>query len=138
MIDIYCGCLGFQSHKEISNQSHVTIYSNNSQTSPLDLSKTSIRFPPSRRATSSDDSTSSPMDLFVDSSPIYSRQMSVDCSYEQPTILTAPKSEWHYRNKRDLAKGHIPFLSGDGPQRTPIRLKVSFSYEFVTVKQCHL
>ena len=64
--------------------------------------------------------------------------MSVDCSYDGPQILTGPKPEWHYRSTRDLAKEHIPFLSGDGPQRTPIRIKVSVYFlNLSLVKQCH-
>lgn len=133
MIHIYCGYSG-SSHSEISNQSYTTIYGNDSQTSPLDLSITSIRFPAIRRTTASDDSMSSSTDLSINNNNIYSRQISIDCSYDKPTILTPPKSEWHYRSKRDLAKEHIPFLPGDGPQRTPIRLKVSFSYEFIHCK----
>jgi hypothetical protein len=133
MIHIYCGYSG-SSHSEISNQSYTTIYGNDSQTSPLDLSITSIRFPAIRRTTAPDDPMSSSTDLSINNNNIYSRQISIDCSYDKPTILTPPKSEWHYRSKRDLAKEHIPFLPGDGPQRTPIRLKVSFSYEFIHCK----
>ncbi len=125
MIDIYCVCLG---------SSHGSIFGNDSQTSPLDLSRTSIHFPPSHQTVSIERSTSSSSDLSVKDSDNHSRQMSVDCSYNQPEILTPPKAEWHYRNKRDLAKGHIPFLSGDGPQRTPIRVMVSFLCKFVNCK----
>jgi hypothetical protein len=52
--------------------------------------------------------------------------MSIDYLYEEPKIVTQPKSEWHYRSIKDLAKKHIPFVSGDGPQRTPVRVRVSF------------
>ncbi len=112
---------------DISNQSHTIIHENDLQTSPLDLSQNSIRFPYVHQATSTDDLTTSPTDLPVKNNHMDSRQMSIDCSFEEPTILTPPKSEWHYRSTRDLAKKHIPLLAGEGPQRTPIVIKVSVS-----------
>jgi hypothetical protein len=98
------------------------------QTSPLDLSTTSTRFKFVPRSKSTDNPPSSPMELSIDDSPIVSRQTSRDFYYDEPIIVTHPKSEWHYRSIKDLAKKHIPFISGDGPQRTPIRIKVSFDY----------
>jgi len=111
---------------ENSNRSHAATYAYDSQTSPLDLSRTSTRFPFFHRSTSTDNSPSSPIDLSIKSSGIDTRQTSIGYLYEQPMITTQPKRKWHYRSIKDLAKKHIPFLSGVGSQRTPIRLKVSF------------
>lgn len=44
--------------------------------------------------------------------------------YDALEILTPPKKKWHYRNMKDLGKGGAPLLAGDGPQRTPIQVKV--------------
>jgi hypothetical protein len=66
------------------------------------------------------------MDSSENVSHIDNTQISVNYLYDEPIIITHPKREWHYRSIKDLAKKHIPFISGDGPQRTPIRLKVSF------------
>lgn len=42
-----------------------------------------------------------------------------------PEISIQPKSEVHARNMKELGKQEIPFLPGEGPQRTPIQVKVS-------------
>jgi len=50
-------------------------------------------------------------------------------SYAEPEIIIQPKEEWHRRYMRDVGKRKMPLLSGDGPQRTSIPVKVSyFSY----------
>ena len=41
-----------------------------------------------------------------------------------PKIAIQPKSKVHPRNMKELGKKEIPFLPGDGPQRTPIKIKV--------------
>jgi hypothetical protein len=61
--------------------------------------------------------------------------------YDAPEILTQPKSEWHYRNMKDLGKNRIPLLAGDGPQRTLIRVKVKhcfYSMKIEIEKQSHI
>ncbi|CAF3439891.1 unnamed protein product [Rotaria sp. Silwood1] len=55
---------------------------------------------------------------------ISDRQILANYTYEQPQIITEPKSDWHYRSLKDLLKNHIPLLSGEGPQRTPIRVQI--------------
>jgi hypothetical protein len=100
---------------------------NNSPPMPLDLSKTSTVYPFIPRSMSRDDPPMSPMDS-SDRNPYFiGRQMLEDIQYEAPEIIIQPKLEWHYRSMKDLEKKHIPFLSGDGPQRTPIRVRVSYS-----------
>jgi hypothetical protein len=91
---------------------------NSSPSLPLDLSKNSkqFRFQPL---------LSPPLDLSAKTTQFNYRQMSVDDVYEPPEIITQPKNEWHYRSIKDLAKKHLPYLAGNGPQRTPIRVKVS-------------
>lgn len=109
----------------------------NLQTPPIDFSRTGPYFPRPQQAVFVADLTPSPTDITPRISFTDSQQMSVDCSYEEPTIITPPKPEWHYRSTRDLAKKHIPFISGDGPQRTPIRIKVNilfFSRKFSSVE----
>jgi len=59
--------------------------------------------------------------------------MSVDDTYEPPEVITQPKREWHYRSIKDLAKNHLPYVAGNGPQRTPIRVKVSCSSFLYTI-----
>lgn len=103
----------------------MTISYNESPNSPLDLSKTSTRFPFVHRSTSNDNSSSSPINISEKTSYFKRKQMSIDDTYDPPEIITQPKEEWHYRSIKDLAKKHIPFISGDGPQRTPIRIKVN-------------
>jgi hypothetical protein len=111
---------------ENPNQSQARIFGNDSQDLPLDLSKTSTCVPFVHRSMSIDETPPSPVDLSIEPSHTYDRQISIDHLYEEPMILTQPKSEWHYRSMKDLAKNHIPLVSGEGPQRTPIRIKVSF------------
>ncbi len=125
MINICCVYLESLSNGNAS-RSHATTHINDSPTSPLDLSRTSTRFPFVHRSTSIEDSSPSPIDLSIKASYIDNRQMSIDYLYEKPMIMTQPKTQWHYRSIKDLAKKHIPFLSGNGPQRTPIRIKVKF------------
>jgi len=109
------------------HRSNAATYINESPTSPLDLSRTSTRFPFVHRSSSNDDSSPSPIiDLSVKDNYIDQRQISIYYLYKEPMIMIEPKADWHYRSIKDLAKKHIPFLSGDGPQRTPIRLKVCF------------
>ncbi|CAF3435200.1 unnamed protein product [Rotaria sp. Silwood1] len=55
---------------------------------------------------------------------ISDRQILANYTYKQPQIITEPKSDWHYRSLKDLLKNHIPLLSGEGPQRTPIRVQI--------------
>ncbi|CAF0963291.1 unnamed protein product [Adineta steineri] len=43
---------------------------------------------------------------------------------EAPSIRIQPNSDWHYRSIKDLASNHAPCLAGEGPQRTPIQVKV--------------
>lgn len=43
---------------------------------------------------------------------------------DEPEIITQPHAEWHYRNMKEFEKKKLPFLPGEGPQRTPIRIKV--------------
>lgn len=54
--------------------------------------------------------------------------MSIDDAFEPPEIITQPKREWHYRSIKDLAKQHLPYLAGSGPQRTPIRVRVPATF----------
>ncbi len=109
-----------------STQLPATTHDNDSPTSPLDLSRTSTRFPFISPSMSIDDTPPSPIDVSAKVNYVDKRQMSIDYSYQEPIILTQTKPEWHYRSMKDLAKKHIPFLSGVGPQRTPIRIKVNF------------
>ena len=48
--------------------------------------------------------------------------------YDAPEIVIQPKEEWHYQNMKDLAKNRLPLLADDGPQRTPIRVKVNHCF----------
>ncbi len=100
------------------DQSKLSRSPNVTQTSPLDLSKNSTQFPFRQRSPS-------PLDLSTTAIRNYSRQMSIDNAFEPPVIQTQPKCEWHYRSIKDLAKNHLPYLAGNGPQRTPIRVQVS-------------
>jgi len=91
---------------------------------PLDLSRTSTMFPFAHPSTPEEKPNPSTIFRLNRQNSLMERQMSVDYTYSPPTIIIQPKSEWHYRNMRDLASKHIPLLSGNGPQRTPIRLSV--------------
>ncbi|CAF0844256.1 unnamed protein product [Adineta steineri] len=84
---------------------------------PLDLSmkKKSFQYP---------DVPTSPLDLSIKSEQIINRQMSVDDPRLPPEILKQPKPDWHYRSIKDLASNHLPYLAGEGPQRTPVRVTV--------------
>ncbi|CAF4656537.1 unnamed protein product [Rotaria sp. Silwood1] len=101
----------------VDSQVHSITDSNDSQNSPLDLSKTGKFYRCLPR---------SPDVLCVKTNNTCDRQMLLSHLYDAPKLLTEPKLDWHYRSIKDLAKKHIPFLSGDGPQRTPIRITVSF------------
>jgi hypothetical protein len=90
-------------------------------TPPLDLSIPKRTNPLFERQTST-----SPLDLSTKPTQFNNRKMSVDDPYEPPEIITGPKTDWHYRSMKDLANKHLPCLAGNGPQRTPIRIKVSF------------
>lgn len=87
------------------------------QTSPLDLSRTGKLFHYPVRSPS-------PCECCRVSLPSYSRQVSVEIDIKPPRVITSPKREWHYRSIKDLAKNHLPYLSGIGPQRTPVRVTV--------------
>jgi len=102
-----------------SDQSKIPISPNGTQTSPLDLSTNNRQFLFRQQS-------SSPLDLSTTAIENGYRQMSIDDAFEPPIIITEPKSEWHYRSIKDLAKQHLPYLAGNGPQRTPIRVKVSY------------
>ena len=93
--------------------------------SPLDFSRTSktIRF---SHPKTPEKSTISP--FFKPKTASFFNQEPYSFRLEAPEILIQPKSEWHYRNIRDLANKHIPLLSGEGPQRTPIRIQVRFFF----------
>jgi len=91
-----------------------------SSTSPLDLSKSGPYFSYPQT------SYTSPLDLSMKPRRINDRQMSIENACEPPEIIIQPKSEWHYRSAKDLANNHLPLLAGNGPQRTPIRVKVNF------------
>lgn len=114
-LDNYNDADGDQSMTETSDDE--------SQNSPLDLSIHNRYF-------ENDSSSSLPLPLpehIPINIPVKSEfKMETDFLYDFPSILTQPKAEWHYRSIKDLAKHHIPLLSGDGPQRTPIRVQVSF------------
>lgn len=114
----------FQIHQQLSN----TPSASHSSMEPLDLSRNSTTVPFVHPPTP--DEKPNPATLFRASrqNSMIERQMSVEYSYDAPSILIQPKSEWHYRNLRDLASKHIPLLSGHGPQRTPIRVTVSYFY----------
>ena len=115
------------SGNETSSQSCFLNLNHESPTSPLDLSTTGPYRPFLLSPISNDNLWSLPLDLSVKTNYMINRQMSVSNLYEEPEIITEPKSDWHYRSIKDLSKRHIPLLSGDGPQRTPIRVQVSFS-----------
>ncbi len=42
-----------------------------------------------------------------------------------PIVTTEPKDEWHSRTIKELKNHKNPLLSGEGPQRTPIRVEVT-------------
>jgi hypothetical protein len=67
-----------------------------------------------------------PLDLSLKSTHVNQRSMAADNLLEAPRIITEPKTEWHYRSMKDLANKHLPCLAGNGPQRTPIRVSVSY------------
>lgn len=94
-------------------------------TSPLDLSMNSKTFKFVHPRTPEQTHTKSP--FMPTGKPDVGQTYPIMSSHallEPPRILIQPKTEWHYRNLRDLANKHIPLLSGDGPQRTPIRIHV--------------
>ncbi len=43
-----------------------------------------------------------------------------------PIVTTEPKDEWHSRTIKELKDHKNPLLSGEGPQRTPIRVAVTY------------
>ncbi|CAF4226740.1 unnamed protein product, partial [Rotaria magnacalcarata] len=92
--------------------------------SPLDLTINSIRYPSAKRPISSQNLLPLPEIVRPKPSHIFAPPMLENPLLPSPQIVTQPKAEWHYRSMKDLAKKHIPYLSGDGPQRTPIRIKV--------------
>jgi hypothetical protein len=95
------------------------------QTSPLDLSIKKERFSYPQRPTS-------PPNSCTKTTFTYDRQMSMENYLGPPKVITEPKKEWHYRSLKDLQKKHLPYLAGIGPQRTPIRVSVSYSsYLFI-------
>lgn len=95
-------------------------------TSPLDLSmKKPLHSVDNKYYTSIKSEPSSPMDVSTTSTPSNTNQTSRDISLEKPIIQIQPKPQWHYRSMKDLVKQHIPLISGDGPQRTPVQVKVS-------------
>ena len=91
------------------------------QTSPLDLSRTGKAFHYQVRSPSPCECCRMPL-------PSYSRQASIETNISPPLVVTQPKREWHYRSLKDLAKNHLPYLSGIGPQRTPVRVTVCYSF----------
>ena len=96
--------------------------------SPLDLSRNSTTHAFFHPPTPDKCSSTSPMDVGRRNPFPYIRQRSRGFPLAPPEILIEPKTEWHYRNMKDLAIQHIPLLSGVGPQRTPIRVSVSSSF----------
>ena len=96
--------------------------------SPLDLSKNSTTHAFYHPPTPDKRSSPSPMDVSGRNPFLFRRQMSHEFTLQAPRIVIQPKTEWHYRNLKDLAMNHIPLLSGNGPQRTPIRVTVSSSF----------
>ncbi len=52
--------------------------------------------------------------------------MMLQFPYPKPDVIIQPKEEWHRRYMKDVGRRKMPLLSGDGPQRTPIRVKVSY------------
>lgn len=94
-------------------------------TSPLDLSMKSKTFKFVHPPTPEQTMMQSPMACLakIDANKINMPQL-FESLLPKPEIVIQPKTEWHYRNIRDLANKHIPLLSGDGPQRTPIRIRV--------------
>lgn len=90
---------------------------NYEQTSPLDLSRTGKLFHYPVQSPIPCEFCHVPL-------PCYSRQISFEAQFKPPKVVTEPKREWHYRSIKDLAKNHLPYLSGIGPQRTPIRVTV--------------
>ncbi|CAF1059376.1 unnamed protein product [Rotaria sordida] len=106
---------------DVDSQCHAITDSNDSQESPLDLSKTGKFYRCSVVSRSPDV-------LCVNTNNTCDREMLLSHLYEKPKILTEPKLHWHYRSIKDLAKQHIPLLSGAGRQRTPIRMTVPNEY----------
>ena len=87
-------------------------------TSPLDLSMKKPLSSVDNHYTSTKSEPSSPMDASG------TTETSIDISLPEPIIKIQPKSQWHYRSIKDLLKKHIPLVSGEGPQRTPIQVQV--------------
>ncbi|CAF4456897.1 unnamed protein product [Rotaria sp. Silwood2] len=115
---IFCIYLEIDTNN-VDSQVHSITDSNDSQNSPLDLSKTGKFYRCLPR---------SPDVLCVKTNNTCDRQMLLSHLYDAPKLLTESKLDWHYRSIKDLAKKYIPFLSGDGPQRTPIRITVPNEY----------
>ncbi len=102
------------------SQSFIPMSPDRIQTSPLDLSIKSGRFLYPQKSTS-------PPNSCAKTTYNYDRQMSIESILDPPRVITEPKKEWHYRSLKDLLKKHLPYLAGIGPQRTPIRVSVSYS-----------
>lgn len=105
-------------------------------TSPLDLSMKSKTFKFVHPPTPEQTMMQSPMACLakIDANKINMPQL-FESLLPKPEIVIQPKTEWHYRNIRDLANKHIPLLSGDGPQRTPIRIRVCVYYFIRNLKE---
>ncbi len=54
--------------------------------------------------------------------------MMLQFPYPKPDVIIQPKEEWHRRYMKDVGTRVMPLLSGDGSQRTPIRVKVSYCF----------
>ncbi|CAF3367793.1 unnamed protein product [Rotaria sp. Silwood2] len=117
-------------------------YHHDMQTEPLDLSNKPPQSPSSiRRSVSINDSLPPLHNSVAKICPILDSSNLTLYLYEPVKIITQPKTQWHYRSIKDLAKNHIPLLSGDGPQRTPMRVTVPKQssrpmYLCVTVVTC--
>jgi len=111
-------------NEENHDESHVPMSPNVSPALPLDLSMSNRINPFFQTQTSA-------LDLSIKSTTINPKTITLDNQYEAPIIVTEPKKEWHYRSMKDLSKKHLPCLAGDGPQRTPIRVSVSFLSLFI-------
>ncbi|CAF3318875.1 unnamed protein product [Rotaria sp. Silwood2] len=126
--------LAIRKHKSINQLDIATVihylqivrYYNDVQTAPLDLSNKPPQSPSNiRRSMSVNDLLPSLHDSVAKIYPILGSSNPIDYRYKPVMIIIPPKTQWHYRSIKDLAKNHIPLLSGDGPQRTPIRVTQS-------------
>lgn len=104
---------------------------NYEQTSPLDLSRTGKLFHYPVQSPIPCEFCHVPL-------PCYSRQVSFEAQFKPPKVVTEPKREWHYRSIKDLAKNHLPYLSGIGPQRTPIRVTVCYLSFFIFSSKAYI